>query len=76
MRFCRLAQDLVWQWLWDRVTTAAADPTQQALALRIEAAQKRGDPAATRYARDYLARYPRGRYRALANRALAVRSAE
>ena len=35
MRFYRLAQDLVWQWIWDRVTTATADPTQQALALRL-----------------------------------------
>jgi len=47
---------------------------EEALALRIEAALDRGDPSAARHARDYLARYPSGRYRALADRALAVRS--
>lgn len=35
MRFYRLAQDLVWQWLWDRVNSADADPAQRALALRL-----------------------------------------
>lgn len=35
LRFYRLAQELVWQWMWDRITVAAADRTQQALALRL-----------------------------------------
>lgn len=29
MRFYRLAQDLVWQWMWDRVTASAADQTNK-----------------------------------------------
>ena len=35
LRFYRLAQELVWQWMWDRITAVAADRTQQALALRL-----------------------------------------
>ncbi|MGV7852729.1 PucR family transcriptional regulator, partial [Mycobacterium kansasii] len=35
MRFYRLAQTLLWQWMWDRITAAATDRTQQALAFRL-----------------------------------------
>ena len=35
LRFYRLAQELVWEWMWDRVTAAAGDRTEQALALRL-----------------------------------------
>src|SRR5262249_30617417 len=34
----RLAQELVWQWMWDRITAAAPDQTQQAAALRLATA--------------------------------------
>lgn len=54
---------------------AARDPdgplAEEALALRIEAAVAKGDPAARRLAQDYLLRYPDGRYREAALRALA-----
>lgn len=43
---------------------------EEALALRIEAALARGDGSAPAYARGYLERYPRGRYRNVAHRAL------
>jgi hypothetical protein len=46
---------------------------EEALALRIEAASARGDARAVTLARSYLARYPAGRYRELAERALASR---
>lgn len=45
--------------------------SEEALALSIEAAHARKDPAAKAHARRYLARYPRGRHRRLAERALA-----
>ncbi|POY04433.1 hypothetical protein C3469_01755 [Mycobacterium kansasii] len=35
MRFYRLAQTLLWQWMWDRITAAATDRAQQALAFRL-----------------------------------------
>ncbi|OBH59820.1 CdaR family transcriptional regulator [Mycobacterium sp. E2479] len=35
MRFYRVAQELLWQWMWERITAAAADQTQQAAALRL-----------------------------------------
>jgi hypothetical protein len=44
---------------------------EDALALSIEAAAARKDPRASDYARRYLARYPRGRFRAMAERVLA-----
>lgn len=43
---------------------------EDALALSIEAAAARRDPRAADYARRYLARYPQGRFRAVAERAL------
>lgn len=45
--------------------------SEDALALSIEAAVARKDPRAAEYARRYLARYPNGRFRAQAERALA-----
>ncbi len=45
--------------------------SEEALALSIEAAHARKDPAAKAHARRYLARYPAGRHRRLAERALA-----
>lgn len=47
---------------------------EEALALRIEASLARGDGRAGRLASAYLARYPRGRYRDVASRALAGRA--
>lgn len=44
-----------------------------ALALSIEAAAARRDPRAADYAQRYLAAYPKGKYRALATRALEMR---
>ena len=35
LRFYRLGQELVWQWMWDRITAVATDRTQQAVALRL-----------------------------------------
>jgi hypothetical protein len=43
--------------------------TEDALALAIEAASARHDPRAAEYARRYLARFPSGRFRAIALRA-------
>jgi hypothetical protein len=43
--------------------------TEDALALAIEAASARHDPRAADYARRYLARFPNGRFRAIAVRA-------
>ena len=31
----RVTHELLWQWMWDRITTTAADRTQQAAALRL-----------------------------------------
>lgn len=45
--------------------------SEEALALSIEAAHARKDPAAKGHARRYLARYPAGRHRRLAERVLA-----
>lgn len=45
--------------------------SEEALALSIEAARARKDPAAKSFARRYLARYPTGRQRRLAERVLA-----
>ena len=45
--------------------------SEEALALSIEAAHARKDPAAKSHARRYLARYPAGRQRRLAERVLA-----
>lgn len=44
---------------------------EDALALSIEAAAARKDPRAAEYARRYLARYPSGRFRGMAERVLA-----
>jgi len=43
---------------------------EDALALAIEAASARHDPSASGYAKQYLARFPSGRFRAVARRAL------
>jgi hypothetical protein len=47
--------------------------SEDALALSIEAAAARKDPRAADHARRYLARYPNGRFRGLAERVLAGR---
>ena len=44
--------------------------SEDALALSIEAASAQHDPRAADYARRYLARFPKGKYRTLASRAL------
>jgi hypothetical protein len=44
--------------------------SEDALALSIEAASAQHDPRAADYARRYLAKFPRGKYRDLANRAI------
>lgn len=44
--------------------------SEDALALSIEAASAQHDPRAADYAKRYLAQFPRGKYRALATRAL------
>ena len=44
---------------------------EDALALSIEAASARKDPRSADYARRYLARYPQGRFRGVAERALS-----
>lgn len=63
--------------LLKKVSTQGAGPlAEEALALRIEAALARHDPSASGLARDYLARYPQGRYRSLATRALGAKPAE
>ncbi|MFZ5894046.1 MAG: hypothetical protein ACOY0T_23485 [Myxococcota bacterium] len=46
--------------------------SEQALVLSIEAALARHDPRASDYARRYLARFPNGRYRSLAQRVLGT----
>jgi len=45
--------------------------SEDALALSIEAASARRDPNAAEYAKRYLAKFPHGKYRALASRAVA-----
>ena len=45
--------------------------SEDALALSIEAASAQRDPRAADYARRYLAKFPHGKYRDLANRAIA-----
>lgn len=35
MRFYRVTHELLWQWMWDRITTAAIGQKQQAEALRL-----------------------------------------
>ena len=62
------AQALLDQYLRANPRGALAE---DALALSIEAAAARKDPRATEYARRYLARYPNGRFHAVAERALA-----
>lgn len=61
------AQALLDQYLRSNPRGALAE---DALALSIEAAAARKDPRAADYARRYLARYPSGRFRAVAERAL------
>ena len=62
------AQALLDQYLKSNPRGALAE---DALALSIEAAAARKDPRAADYARRYLARYPSGRFRAMAERVLA-----
>lgn len=62
------AQQLLDQYLRSNPRGALAE---DALALSIEAAAARKDPRAADYARRYLARYPNGRFRKVAERALA-----
>jgi hypothetical protein len=59
------AQQLLDQYLRANPRGALAE---DALALSIEAAAARKDPRAADYARRYLARYPQGRFRSLAER--------
>jgi hypothetical protein len=59
------AQQLLDQYLRENPRGALAE---DALALSIEAAAARKDPRAAEYARRYLARYPHGRLRSLAER--------
>lgn len=61
------AQQLLDQYLRTNPRGALAE---DALALSIEAAAARKDPRAADYARRYLARYPNGRFRKVAERAL------
>lgn len=62
------AQALLDQYLRSNPRGALAE---DALALSIEAAAARKDPRAADYARRYLARYPNGRFRSVAERALS-----
>jgi hypothetical protein len=62
------AQTLLDQYLRANPHGALAE---DALALSIEAAAARKDPRASDYARRYLARYPNGRFRGVAERALS-----
>ncbi len=62
------AQALLDQYLRTNPHGALAE---DALALSIEAAAARKDPRAADYARRYLARYPNGRFKGVAERALA-----
>lgn len=54
MRFYRVTHELLWQWMWDRITATAANQAQQATALRlatswlfgyVDAAQNRAEEA-------------------------------
>src|SRR5690242_13698704 len=54
MRIYRGTQELLWQWMWERITAVAPDQTQQAAALRlvtgflfgyVDAALNRGEQA-------------------------------
>lgn len=57
--------------LLDRVSRDAPGPlAEEALSLRIEAALAQGDPRTAAFAREYIARYPKGRYLRVARRAL------
>jgi hypothetical protein len=62
------AQALLDQYLKSNPRGALAE---DALALSIEAAAARKDPRAADYARRYLTRYPNGRFRGVAERALS-----
>lgn len=62
------AQVLLDQYLRENPRGALAE---DALALSIEAAAARKDPRAADYARRYLARYPNGRFRSMAERVLS-----
>jgi hypothetical protein len=62
------AQALLDQYLRSNPRGALAE---DALALSIEAAAARKDPRAADYARRYLARYPNGRFRGMAERVLS-----
>lgn len=62
------AQQLLDQYLRANPRGALAE---DALALSIEAAAARKDPRAADYAKRYLARYPNGRFRGVAERALS-----
>ena len=62
------AQALLDQYLRSNPHGALAE---DALALSIEAAAARKDPRAADYARRYLARYPNGRFKTVAERALS-----
>jgi hypothetical protein len=57
---------------WHRAHSPDDDPlAEEALSLQIEAALALGEPRARTLAREYLERYPGGRYTAVAQRALA-----
>lgn len=62
------AQSLLSKYMKDNPRGALSE---EALALSIEAAHARKDPAAKTYARRYLSRYPAGRHRHLAQRVLS-----
>jgi hypothetical protein len=55
----------------NRAKNPAGPLAEEALSLQIEAAMALRSPRAPEYAREYLNRYPAGRYAAVARRALA-----
>jgi hypothetical protein len=57
----------------DRVRNPSGPLAEEALSLRIEAALELGEPRARTLAQQYVARYPDGRYLAIARRALEGR---
>jgi hypothetical protein len=57
----------------DRARAAKGPLAEEALSLRIEAAVALDNDAAPRLAREYLSRYPNGRYKGIAQRALRGR---